>query len=82
MKTYYAVQYRSGANTTTGEPNSRGRMSIACSPESFSSKSERDEWVSNGEYTSAMRGNCREAVTVKKLGQLRPSYFSQTQSNW
>lgn len=71
-KKYYAVEFWSGRNTTTGEPNTKtGRMSIACDIEVFDSKSERDKWVENGKETSAMRGNCRESVTKKELRDLK-----------
>ena len=71
MKNFYAVEYSSGCNTTTGEPNARtGRMSIAVSPVAFASKTERGAWVDSGNQTSSMRGNCREAVTLRQLRDL------------
>ncbi|MGZ8220034.1 MAG: hypothetical protein ACXWT0_00150 [Methylobacter sp.] len=70
-KKYYAVQFWSGRNTTTGTPNEKtGHMSIACDLESFSSKESRDSWVDTGKTTSDMRGNCREAVTKKEARSL------------
>ena len=71
MKKFYAVEYKSGKNTTTGTPNARtGRMSIATHPVAFDSKTERDAWVDSGKNTSAMRGNCREAVSLRQLRSL------------
>ena len=68
MKKFYAVEYLSGRNTTTGQPNQKtGYLSIAVHPQSFSSKPERDAWVDDGEHTSDMRGNCRSAVTLRQL---------------
>lgn len=70
-KKYYAVQFWSGRNTTTGTPNEKtGRMSIACDIESFSSKESRDSWVNAGKITSDMQGNCRETVTKNEARSL------------
>ncbi len=65
---FYAVEFFSGKNTTTGTQNPRtGYMSIAHSIEVFSSKNARDEWVNNGKITADMRGNCRKAVSKNEL---------------
>jgi len=62
---YYAFEYKSGRNTTTGTPNPHtGRMSIAGGLAVFSSKHERDTWVNDGATTSDMGGNCRQAVSI------------------
>ena len=71
MGKFYAVEYESGRNTTTGQPNPKTRnYSIASGSCVFASKSERDAWVRDGDQTSAMRGNCREATTLKVLRKL------------
>jgi len=71
MKKYYAVQFWSGRNTTTGTPNEKtGYKSIACDLLSFSSKEARDSYVDKGKITCDMRGNCREAVTKKQARSL------------
>jgi hypothetical protein len=71
-KYFYAFEFWSGRNTTTGQPNSKtGRMSKAGAAAAFATRSERDEWVNDGEVTSDMQGNCREAVTKKVLRHLR-----------
>lgn len=72
MKKYYAVQFTSGKNTTTGEANSRtGRMSKAVDLVSFSKKETRDNWVENGKITSDMQGgNCRKSVTKQEARDL------------
>lgn len=71
MKRYYAHQYASGRKTTCGEPNPRThRMSIAGQLRSFPSSALRDEWVSRGQITSAMQGNCREAVSIREARKL------------
>lgn len=68
---FYAVQYRSGRFTTTGQPNKRtGRYSIAVNAAAFDTPAERDSWVDAGPVTSDMRGNCREAVTKAGLRRL------------
>lgn len=68
---FYAFQFRSGRNTTTGEPNPRtGRMSKAGSLEVFATRAERDAWVAEGKTTSDMQGNCREAVTRAEARKL------------
>jgi len=70
-RNFYAVEYKSGRNTTTGQPNSlTGNYSIACNVRAFASKKERDNWVLEGASTSAMRGNCREEVTLKEAREL------------
>jgi len=70
-KYFYAVQFMSGRNTTTGQPNAKtGYYSNAVGVNCFKTSAERDEWVSNGESTSAMRGNCRESVSKKELRDL------------
>lgn len=71
MKKFYAVEYLSGRNTTTGEPNARTRcMNIATDTVAFDSKSERISWVNDGKNTSAMRGNCRASVSLRQLRRL------------
>lgn len=71
MKKFYAVEYLSGRNTTTGQPNPKtGYMSIAIDSVAFTSKNERDAWVADGEHTSDMRGNCRAAVSLRQLRKL------------
>ena len=71
MSHFYAVQFESGINTTTGQPNARtGRMSKAVSLMSFSSKDNRDTWVDAGKVTADMRGNCRKSVTKKEARNL------------
>lgn len=68
---FYAVQYRSGRFTTTGQPNKRTkRYSIAITGAAFDTPAERDSWVDAGPVTSDMRGNCREAVTKAGLRRL------------
>ena len=72
MNRYYAVQFRSDRDTTTGEPNKRsGRMSRACDLSVFSDKKARDAYVENGKITADMRGNCREAVNKQKARNLK-----------
>jgi hypothetical protein len=71
MTHFYAAQFESGENTTTGQPNSRtGRMSKAVNLMAFSKKENRDAWVDNGKVTSDMRGNCRKATTKKEARNL------------
>ena len=71
MSKFYAVEYKSGKNTTTGQPNQKtGYMSIATDSVAFTSKNDRDAWVADGEHTSDMRGNCRSAVTLRQLRNL------------
>lgn len=71
MKNFYAIEYVSGRDTTTGEPNDKtGRMNIAIRAKVFDSYYDRNSWVLAGEYTSAMRGNCREAATLRQLRKL------------
>ena len=68
---YYAFEYFSGRNTTTGDPNIKtGRISIAGHLAVFSNKSDRDLWVKFGEVTSGMQGNCREFVTARTARKL------------
>ena len=68
---FYAFEFFSGRNTTSGEPNPRtGRMSKAGSLETFATKAERDNWVNNGRITSDMGGNCREAVSRREARRL------------
>jgi hypothetical protein len=70
-KNYYAFQYASGLNTTTGEPNpNTGRMSIAGYLAVFTDRKNMDAWVSAGKTTSDMSGNCRRAVTAKEARSL------------
>lgn len=70
-KYYYAVQFRSGRGTTTGQPNPRTwRMNRAVNIEVFLTPSDRDKWVENGKITTDMAGNCREPVTRKQLRAL------------
>ena len=72
MSQFYAVQYESGINTTTGQPNPRtGRMSKAVNLMVFSKKENRDEWVLKGKVTSDMQGNCRTSVTKKEARNLQ-----------
>ena len=69
---YYAFQFASGRNTTTGNTNEKtGKYSTAGTLTVFSSKKERDDWVARGKATSAMRGNCREAVTAREARELK-----------
>lgn len=69
---FYAVQFWSGRNTTTGEPNPRTmRMSRAVNVEVFKTAAARDKWVDGGQVTSGMAGNCREPVTKQQLRELR-----------
>lgn len=66
MKKFYAFEFYSGRNTTTGQPNrTTGSYSTAGSLAVFPSSAQRDEWVKNGRVTSGMRGNCREIITAK-----------------
>jgi len=70
-RTFYAVEFISGRNTTTGTPNpTTGRHSKAVRTAAFTSKADRDKWVSSGKVTSDMQGNCRESVTEKELRKL------------
>lgn len=67
-KYFYAVEFRSGRHTTTGENNPRTmRMSRAVWPQAFKTTSDRAEWIADGKVTSDMGGNNREAVTKKQL---------------
>ena len=60
VTTYYAAEYLSGKNTTTGEANPTTKLhSIAIIPRAFASEIERDLWVDSG--------NCREAMTYDEL---------------
>lgn len=69
---FYAAEYWSGKQTTTGQPNKlTGRYSKAASLAVFPTAAERDEWVSNGKTTSDMRGNCREALSADEARRLR-----------
>ncbi len=69
---YYAFQFASGRNTTTGNSNEKtGKYSTAGTLTVFSSKKERDDWVARGKVTSDMRGNCREAVTAREARELK-----------
>lgn len=71
MKKYYAFEYSSGRNTTTGQPNeSTGRMSTAGRLAVFHSQSDRNKWVDDGRYTSDMGGCCRESVTSVEARRL------------
>ncbi len=64
---YYAFEYWSGRNTTTGQPNPRtGWHSIAGELVVFRSRKGRDKWVAAGKVTSDIQGNCREAVTARQ----------------
>jgi hypothetical protein len=68
---FYAFQFQSGANTTTGQPNpTTGHFSTAGDLVVFSTREKRDAWVRRGRATSAMRGNCRYAVTAKEARTL------------
>src|SRR6187455_1852046 len=69
---YYAVEFRSGPTTTTGEPNPRtGRYSQAVFFKAFKTEEARDAWVDKGRITSDMQGNCRQAATRARLRWLR-----------
>jgi len=71
---YFAVQFWSGRNETTGDVNKEtGLMNIACDIEVFSSKDKRDEYVLEGDENIAnldFDGNCREVVTENQARQL------------
>lgn len=69
---FYAFEYFSGRNTTTGYPNpTTGCMSIAGFVAVFATRSARNAWVDAGAVTSDMAGNCREAVTAKEARSLK-----------
>ena len=71
MKKFYAFEFYSGRNTTTGEPNrTTGSYSTAGFLAVFPSSAQRDEWVENGRVTADMRGNCREIITAKRARAL------------
>jgi len=66
---FYGFEYASGRGTSSGQPNeTTGRYNTAGDLNCFETKADRDIWVDDGPETSAMCGNCREAVTV---GQAR-----------
>ncbi len=68
---YYAFEYWSGRQTTTGEPNKNtGYMSIAGTINIFNNKNDRDLWVLAGKSTCDMSGNDRESVTKKEARNL------------
>ncbi len=70
-RTYFAFQFKSGRNTSTGTPNRiTGRMSTAGTLRAFRSAAQRDAWVAEGCTTSDMTGNCREAISAKEARRL------------
>ena len=80
---HYAVEYMSGRNTTTGQPNkTTGYHNIACYIGVFSKKSDRDGWVEDGEITSDMQGNCREIINYSNVrGLCRGETIEQMNEN-
>ena len=71
MKTFYAIEYASGRDTTTGDPNPKtGCRNIAIRAKVFDSYYDRNSWVLAGAHTLAMQGNCREAATLMQLRRL------------
>lgn len=68
---FFAFEFWGSRETTTGDPNPKtGRLGIAGYTAVFSTRERRDAWVEAGRTTSAMRGCCREAVTLKELRRL------------
>lgn len=68
MPYYYAFEFYSGSQTTTGNPNPLTRKySIAGDMQCFSDRASRDRWVSEGSRSSDMNGNCRRAVKARDV---------------
>ena len=66
MRKFYAFEYAEGPRTKIGKPhkktrnrNTAGRLRV------FNCPKIRDQWVSEGEVTELMHGNCREPVSAK-----------------
>ena len=68
---FYAFEYASGRNTTSGQPNDKtGHLNRAGFLAVFTSRSDRDAWVESGKSTADMGGNCRESVTSSQARKL------------
>ena len=67
MKKYYAVEFKSGPTTTTGQPHPRtGNYNKAVDLKVFLSQADCVQWLAQGKTTSDMQGLNRQAVTVKE----------------
>lgn len=79
---FYAFEYHSGRNTTSGQPNATtGRMNTAGNLAIFSKRSARDSWVEKGRATPDMGGNCRRAVTAKEARSLMAGMSTEDYSH-
>ena len=76
----YALEFKSGKNTTWGRPNKHtGRLSRSVELSVFKNRSDRKEWIDKGEITSDMKGNCREPVNLEKI---RSFFWGLTQTEF